>query len=212
MNRPPERAVFSYNHVRRDVKHASVYLSMTAKRRSMAGIFTRTKLAEIMSNENLTPEERTNEVFSLYGRAIDDGFVTKSAAKAAQDSALEQAKTEWEKNQQKPNVKESDEYIALQDQFNAYKTMQAARTSEDFREVKPKFFETVYGMVDRTEGAKPIKDQLADIRGNYEEYFAATQPQPKPQFGSTDKGAMPKGEEGATAAFGNLWGFVPSKK
>lgn len=177
----------------------------------MAGIFTRKSIQEIMANEGLTPEERTDQVFSLYGRALDDGYITKGAAKAAQDAALEQAKTEWEKSAQKPDIKASDEYRALQGEFDAYKTMQTARGSEEFKEVKPKFFETVYGMIDRKDGAKAVKEQLADIRGRFEEYFTAQQPepQPKPQFGSTDKGAMPKGDEGAVAAFSKAWGFNP---
>lgn len=177
----------------------------------MAGIFTRKTIAEIMSNEALTPEERTDQVFSLYGRAIDDGFVTKGAAAAAQQAALDQAKTEWEKTVVKPDPKESDEYKTLQGQFDAYKTMQSARNSEDFKDVKPKFFETVYGMIDRADGAKPVKDQLESIRTGYEEYFNPVQNQPKPQFGSPDKGAMPTGKEGAVEAFNNAWGFVPKK-
>jgi type II secretory pathway pseudopilin PulG len=173
----------------------------------MAGIFTRKTLQEIMSNEALTPEERTDQVFSLYGRALDDGYVTKAAAKAAQESAIEQAKTEWEKGLQMPDARESDEYKTLAGQFEAYKQMQAARGSADFADVKPKFFETVYGMVSRDEGAKPVKDQLAAIREQYDEYFTAKQEAPKPSFGSPDAGSMPKGNEGATAAFTNAWGF-----
>ena len=176
----------------------------------MAGIFTRKTLQEIMANESLTPEERTEQVFSLYGRAIDDGYVTKAAARAAQDSAIEQAKTEWERGLTAPDAKESAEYKALVDEFAAYKTMQAARTSADFAEVKPKFFETVYGLLQRGDGAKPVPEQLADIRGQYEEYFTA-KPQannnPKPQFGAPVEGSMPKGNEGAVAAFTNAWGF-----
>lgn len=174
----------------------------------MPGIFTRKSLAEIMGNEALTAEERTDQVFSLYGRALDDGYVTKSAAKAAQESAIEQAKADWEKNQVKPNVKESDEYKALQGEYAAYKTMQSARNSADFAEVKPKFFETVYGLLNHEDGAKPVKEQLAEIRGEYEEYFTAKpQEPPKPQFGAPIHGSMPTGNEGAVTAFTNAWGF-----
>jgi hypothetical protein len=34
--------------------------------------------------------------------------------------------------------------------------------------VKGKFVETVYGMVDKAEGAKPVAEQIAEIRKNYE--------------------------------------------
>ena len=179
----------------------------------MAGIFTRKTISDIMTNEALTPEERTDQVFSLYSRALDDGYVTKSAAKASMDEALASAKAEWEKGVQHPDPKESDVYKALRGEFDAYKAMQTARSSEDYKGVKGKFFEQVYGMVDRADGAKPVKEQLEDIRKNYEEYFDAdNQPQPKqPTFGSPDKGAMPKGDEGAVNAFTNAWGFGPKK-
>jgi hypothetical protein len=175
----------------------------------MAGIFTRKSIAEIMSNDQLTPEERTDQVFSLYGRAIDDGFVTKGAAAAAQASALEQAKTDWEKSIPKPDPKESDEYKALRGEYDAYKAMQTARGSDEYKGIKGKFFETVYGLIDRADGAKPVNEQIADIRKNYEEYFEPepqTQPA-KPQFGARTEGSMPKGNEGAVAGFVNAWGF-----
>jgi hypothetical protein len=180
----------------------------------MAGIFTRKSIAEIMSNDQLTPEERTDQVFSLYGRAIDDGFITKGAAAAAQASALEQAKTDWEKNITKPDPKESDEYKALRGEYDAYKAMQTARTSKEYEGVKPKFFETVYGMIDRADGAKSVEEQLKGIRENYEEYFTAA-PAPagqKPTFGAPTEGSMPKGDEGAVSGFAKAWGFVPDKK
>ena len=57
----------------------------------MAGIFTRKTIASILNNEDLTPEERTDQIFSLYGRAVDDGYITKTAAQAATDAAVEKA-------------------------------------------------------------------------------------------------------------------------
>ena len=176
----------------------------------MGNIFTRKALTDIMANDGLTPEQRTEQVMSLYGRALDDGYISRSAAQTAQETALANAKTEWEKGLQKPDPKESEEYKALQGQFDAYRTMQSARTSEDFKEVKPKFFETVYGMVQRGDGAKPVKDQLAEIRNNYEEYFAS-QPAPKPSFGAPTTGSMPTGDEGAEAQFLKAWGISPKK-
>lgn len=179
----------------------------------MANIFTRKAISSIMADENLTAEERTERVFSLYGQALDEGYLSKSAAQAAQNAAIEAAKAEALKGIQQPNIKESDEYKALQGQFDAYKTMQAARTSADFAEVKPKFFETVYGMIDTAEGAKPIKDQLSEIAGKYEEYFTAAQPeaQPnKPSFGAPTQGGAPTGKTGPS--FMDTWGFVPKQK
>lgn len=176
----------------------------------MAGIFTRKELSKILSDENLTPEERADQIFSLYGRAIDDGYVTKGAADAAQQAAVNSAHDAWIKEQKPVDVKESDEYKALLGEYEGYKTKQSARNSEDFRTVKPKFFDRVYDLIDRADGAKSVAEQLADLRKDYEEYFLTESgtPAPKlPQFGAKPEGAMPKGEEGAVAAFTNAWGF-----
>lgn len=179
----------------------------------MAGIFTRKEISKILGNEDLTPEERADQIFSLYGRALDDGYVTRNAAEAAQNAAIESARKEWEKNTPKPNVKESQEYVDLLNQFEGYKTKQTARTSAEFADVKPKFFDRVYDLIDRADGAKPVTEQLADLRKDFEEYFTAkADPAPKkPQFGAKPEGTMPKGDEGAVAAFQNAWGF-PTKK
>ena len=174
----------------------------------MSNIFTRKALNEIMSNEGLTPEQRTEQVFGLYGRALDDGYIAKGAAAQAQETALANAKSEWEKNIPKPNIKESDEYKALQGEYAAYKTMQTARNSEDYKDVKGKFFETVYGMVDHNDGAKPVKEQLDKIRTDYEEYFTQYAEQPKPNFGAPTQGSMPKGDESAASVFAKTWNFT----
>ena len=180
----------------------------------MAGIFTRPEIAKILNDENLTPDERTDRIMSLRGRDLDESYVTKSAAKAAQDEAISKAKEAWEKEHKPPeiNVKETEEYKALQADFDGYKTRQAARLSDDYKDVKPKFFDMVYDRVDHADGAKPVTEQLAEIRKGFEEYFnPAETPAPKlPQFGAKPEGSMPKGEEGAVAAFTNAWGFKKS--
>lgn len=180
----------------------------------MPKIFTREALNKIMADENMTPDQRTEAVYGLYGRALDDGYIAKTAAQQAQQTALDNAKAEWEKGVTVPDPKESDEYKALRGEYDAYKAMQTARTSKDFEGVKPKFFETVYGMIDRADGAKSVEEQLKGIRENYEEYFTAA-PAPagqKPTFGAPTEGSMPKGDEGAVSGFSKAWGFVPDKK
>ena len=167
----------------------------------MAGIFTRPEVTKIVGDENLTPEERVDRIMSLRGRDLDDGYVTKSAAKAAQDSAIEQAKAEWEKNAPKPNIKESEEYKTLESEFAGYRAMQEARGSDDYKDVKGKFFETVYGMIDRAESARPVSEQIADIRKNYEEYFnpqsEGDKPKNLPQYSQNPghTGTNPESEE-----------------
>ena len=75
----------------------------------MAGIFTRNALNKIMEDESLTPQQRTEQVYSLYGRALDDGYISKSAAQQAQEATGEQARAEWEKVQTVPGPKHSDD-------------------------------------------------------------------------------------------------------
>ena len=182
------------------------------KGEQMAGIFTRKELTKILHDENLTPEERADQIFSLYGRSLDDGYVTKGAAEAAQKAAIESAREEWEKNKPKVNVLETPEYKELRGEFDGYKARQAALGSDDFKEVKPKFRDRVFDLLDRADGAKPVPEQLAEMKQKYEEYFIpAEQPTPKPQFGAKPEGSMPKGDEGAVAAFQNAWGFSPRK-
>ena len=178
----------------------------------MPNIFTRKALNDIMANEGLTPEQRTEQIFGLYGRALDDGYIAKGAAAQAQETALANARTEWEKGIKTPDPKESDAYKQLAGEFTAYKQMQQARGSKEYEGVKPKFFETVYGMVDRGDGAKPVEEQLKGIRENYEEYFTeARQQTQRPTFGAPVEGSMPKGETGAVKGFADAWGFVPKK-
>ncbi len=144
----------------------------------MSNIFTRKALNEIMGNDGLTPEQRTEQVFALYGRALDDGYIAKTAAQQAQQTALDNAKADWEKGIKVPDPKESDAYKQLEAEFKGYKDEQEAIASKDYEQVKPKFRHTVYGMVDRKDGAKPVEEQLKGIRESYEEYFEAEQSQP----------------------------------
>ena len=54
---------------------------------------------------------------------------------------------------------------------------------EDFAQVKPKFRETVFGMLDRSEKAKPIAEQMVGIKEKYEEYYLPDeQPKNTPQY------------------------------
>ena len=178
----------------------------------MGNIFTRKALNEIMANEGLTPEQRTEQVYSLYGRALDDGYIAKTAAQQAQQTALDNAKTEWEKGLKTPDPTESDAYKTLKQEFDDYKAEQTAVASKDYESVKPKFRHTVYGMVDRGDGAKSVEEQLKGIRENYEEYFTPAQQQKQsPTFGAPTEGSMPKGETGAVKGFTDAWGFGPRK-
>lgn len=83
---------------------------------------------------------------------------------------------------------------------------------EDFAAVKPKFRETVFGMLDRSENAPAVSDQLKTIGEKYEEYFTPTTPETppaKPNFGAPTQGSAPTGKTGPS--FMDTWGFVPKK-
>lgn len=181
----------------------------------MASIFTRKAVTAITSDENLTPEEKTERLFSLYGQALDDGYVAKGQQTAAINAAVEKAREEALKEVKAPNVKESEEYKALLQQMEDQKARFAARDSEEFKSVKGKFFDTVYGMIDRSEGAKPVAEQLTEIAGKYEEYFIPgteekpEQVQNKPTFGAEATGSAPSGK--TAPSFGEYWGFTPKK-
>ena len=149
----------------------------------MAGIFTRPAIDKIQNNAELTPEQRTEQIFSLYGRALDEGYVSKRDAEEATNRAVEAAKAGF-KAPEPVDPKTTPEYIEVARE----RDMLRAISGEDFSTVKPKFRETVFGMLDRGEKAQAVADQLTGIKEKYEEYFLpAEQPkqdQPKnlPQY------------------------------
>ena len=142
----------------------------------MAGIFTRPALDKIMNNADLTPEQRTEQVFALYGRALDDGFVSKSAAEEAKNAAVEAAKAGI-KVPDPVDPKTTPEYLEIVKERDMLRTI----GGDDFATVKPKFREQVFGMLDRGEKAKAIQEQLTGIKEKYEEYFLPEQPKGQPK-------------------------------
>lgn len=136
----------------------------------MAGIFTRGALDKIMSNADLTAEQRTEQVFALYGRALDDGYISKTAAEEAKTQAVEAAKAGI-KIPDPIDPKSTPEYLELMNE----RDMLRAIGGDDFATVKPKFRETVFGMLDRGEKAAAVAEQLTGIREKYEEYFVPEQ-------------------------------------
>lgn len=142
----------------------------------MAGIFTRGALDKIMANSELTPEQRTEQVFSLYGRALDEGYVSKRDAEDAKNAAVEAAKQGF-KIPDPVDPKTTPEYQELARERDMLRTI----GGEDFAQVKQKFREQVFGMLDRSEKAKPVSEQLTDIQERFEEYFTPKQPEPTPK-------------------------------
>ena len=166
----------------------------------MAGIFTRPALDKIMNNSELTPEQRTEQVFSLYGRALDEGYVSKQAAEDARNQAVEAAKAGF-KVPDPVDPKSTPEYMEVVKE----RDMLRAIGGEEFSKVKPKFRETVFGMLDRGEKAAAVTEQLTGIREKYEEYFLPEdeqkndpqKPQNLPQYSQNPgrPGSNPESEE-----------------
>lgn len=146
------------------------------------------------------PEDQVDAIMAERNRTLSD-YVPKADMQQQIDAAVQKAKEEAA--QQPVNVQESEEYKALVGELAKTK----AFTSEDFAQVKPKFRDSVWGLLDHD---KPIPEQLPEIAKQYEEYFttpaAPPDPEPaKPQFGSPDKGGMPRGTGGKS--LDDLWGF-----
>ena len=159
----------------------------------MAGIFTRGALDKIIRNGELTEEQKTEQLFALYGRALDDGYVSKSAAEEQKTAAVEAAKAGF-KAPEPADPTTTPEYMALLKE----RDMLRAIGGDDFAAVKPKFRETVFGMLERGDGAAAVADQLNGIREKYEEYFTEPEtPKKTPQFSQTPghAGTNPESEE-----------------
>ena len=150
----------------------------------MAGIFTRGALDKIIRNGELTEEQKTEQLFALYGRALDDGYISKTAAEEARQAAVEAAKAGL-KAHEPVDPKTTPEYLEILKERDMLRTI----GGDDFAQVKPKFREQVFGMLDRGEKAPAIPEQLTGIREKYEEYFTPAQesqqkdePKKTPQF------------------------------
>ena len=162
----------------------------------MAGIFTRGELDKILNNAELTTEQKTERIYSLYGRSLDDGYVSKSAAEEAKNQAVEAAKAGI-KVPDPIDPKTTPEYMEVVRERDMLRMI----GGDDFQTVKPKFRETVFGMIDRGENAAGVPEQLNGIREKYEEYFLPEkeQEQPKntPQFSQNPgrTGTNPESEE-----------------
>ena len=137
----------------------------------MAGIYTRNEVDKIIRNSELTDEQKTEQLFALHGRALDDGYVSKRAAEDAKNQAVEAAKAGF-KVPDPVDPKTTPEYMEVVRE----RDMLRAIGGDDFATVKPKFRETVFGMLDRGEKAAAVADQLTGIKEKYEEYFIPEAP------------------------------------
>ena len=120
-------------------------------------------------------KEQIDYIMTESNRSLAANYVLKSDVQAQVDAAKNAAKPE------PVDPKTTPEYIELAKKNDMLQTIYG----EDFAQVKPKFRETVFGMLDRSEKAKAVTEQLSGIREKYEEYFSPEQKdQPKntPQY------------------------------
>ena len=148
-----------------------------AQRRTSGGGKERTENMALFKRKDLEAqglnETQISWLMTEAQRALGDGYILKSAA---QEQAEEAARKAREEAPQAVNITESDEYKALAGELAKVKAI----SSEDFASVKPKFRESVWSMLDHD---KPVGEQLAGIKEQYEEYFAAPEePRNTPQY------------------------------
>ena len=134
--------------------------------------FTREAVGKIIGNAELTEDQKREQIFTLFGSALDEGYVSRRQAEEMKNQAIEDTKAGF-KVPDPVDPKTTQEYLDLQTE----RDMLRAINGEDFQSVKPKFREQVFGMIDRGEKAPAIADQLTGIREKYEEYFTPAEAQ-----------------------------------
>ena len=147
-------------------------------------------------------KEQIDFVMTEGNRSLSANYELKSDVQGRIDAAVQAAKGE------PVDVKTSKDYLDIV----AERDMLRAIGGDDFASVKPKFREQVFGMLDRSENAPTIEEQLKTIGEKYEEYFVPEQketPPEKPSFGAPTQGSAPSGKTGSS--FMDTWGFVPKK-
>ena len=148
-------------------------------------------------------DEQIDFVMTEGNRSLSANYTLTSDVQGKIDAALEAAKTA------PVDVTQSEEYQKLANE----RDMLVLVNSEDFATVKPKFRMDVGKMIDRSEKAPAIADQLKTIGEKYEEFFLPQQtetPPDKPVFGAPTQGSAPTGKTGSS--FSDTWGFVPKKQ
>lgn len=106
-------------------------------------------------------KEQIEYIMTESGRSLSANYTLNSDVQARIDEAVKTVKPE------PVDVKTTPEYMAVLRERDMLRTI----GGDEFQNVKPKFREAVFGMLDRGEKAAAIPDQLTGIREKYEEYF-----------------------------------------
>ena len=157
--------------------------------------FTRT----FLTNHGV-PEDQVDAIMAERNRTLND-YVPKADVQAQIDAAVQAALKDAP---QAVDPTTTDAYKAVAEE----RDMLRALGGDEFASVKPKFRESVYKQLDRSEGAPSVADQLNGIREKYEEYFetdtAPAKPEePAPRFGAPVTGSMPASAPKSTLE--NIW-------
>ena len=136
-------------------------------------------------------KDQIEYIMTESGRSLSANYVLTSDVQSRIDEAVKAVKPE------PVDVKTTPEYMEVVGE----RDMLRAIGGEDFQTVKPKFRETVFGMLDRGEKAAPVAEQLTGIKEKYEEYFTPAQepqePKNTPQFSKQPghSGTNPESDE-----------------
>ena len=159
-------------------------------------------------------------ILAERSRSLED-YILKADAKTAEATAITDALSKVKPPE--VNVKEHEDYKALDTEYQTYKKKTDAKTSDDFKAVKGKFFDTVYEKLDHS---KPYADQIKALQKDYEEYFnpedktqkqdppPANKQNPPPQFSQTNTsaGTQLTAEQKAAAEFRSAFGLPATKQ
>lgn len=136
-------------------------------------------------------KDQIEYIMTESGRSLSANYTLNSDVQGRIDEAVKGVKPE------PIDPTTTPEYQAIAKE----RDMLRAIGGEDFQTVKPKFRETVFGMLDRGEKAAPVSEQLTGIKEKYEEYFTPVQepqePKNTPQFSKQPghSGTNPESDE-----------------
>ena len=111
-------------------------------------------------------KEQIEYIMTESGRSLSANYTLNSDVQARIDDAVKTVKPE------PVDIKTTPEYMEVVRERDMLRTI----GGDDFATVKPKFRETVFGLLDRGEKAAAIPDQLSGIKEKYEEYFVSDEP------------------------------------
>lgn len=111
-------------------------------------------------------KEQIEFIMAESGRSLSANYTLNSDVQAKIDEAVKAVKPE------PVDIKTTPEYLEVVRERDMLRTI----GGDDFATVKPKFRETVFGLLDRGEKAAAIPDQLSGIKEKYEEYFVSDEP------------------------------------